>query len=231
MIRVLVVDDDYRVAELHARYVAAVDGFQVVGTARSAAQAVELDRALTPDLVLLDQYLPDRLGSELLPELGADVLMVTAAADAAQVRAALGGGAVGYLIKPFDAAALTDRLAGYARYRAQLGADRTLDQEQVDRALRALHGTDRGGRPRRPRSTPTGERVADAVRGAAGPVTASRVAAELGVSRPTAQRYLADLAADGTVRVELRYGAAGRPEHLYSWHDPGGPWADGSSGA
>ncbi|GAA1979769.1 response regulator [Kitasatospora viridis] len=218
MIRVLVVDDDYRVAELHARYVTATDGFQVVGTAGSAARALELDRELAPDLVLLDQYLPDRLGSELLPELGADVLMVTAAADAGQVRAALGGGAVGYLIKPFDAAALTDRLAGYARFRLQLGADRTLDQEQVDRALRALHGTDRGGRPRRPRETPTGERVAEAVRGAAGPVTASQLATVLGVSRPTAQRYLADLAADGTVRVELRYGAAGRPEHLYSWN-------------
>ncbi|GAB2714825.1 response regulator [Kitasatospora kifunensis] len=217
MIRVLVVDDDYRVAELHARYVAAVDGFEVVGTARSAAQAVELDQRLRPDLVLLDQYLPDRLGAEVLPQLTGDVLMVTAAADTAQVRAALGGGAVGYLIKPFDAAALTDRLVGYARFRSQLAADRTLDQEQVDRALRALHGTDRGGRPRRPRATPTGELVAEAVRAAADTVTASELAVRLGISRPTAQRYLADLAADGTVRVELRYGAAGRPEHLYSW--------------
>jgi two-component system CitB family response regulator len=88
----------------------------------------------------------------------------------------------------------------------------------VGRALRTLHGADRPNPVRRARTTPTGKLVADAVRPADGPVIAGAVAEGLGVSRPTAQRYLADLAADGTVRVELRYGAAGRPEHLYSWN-------------
>lgn len=38
-----------------------------------------------PDLVLLDNYLPDRPGLELLPELACDVLMLTADAAAASV--------------------------------------------------------------------------------------------------------------------------------------------------
>ncbi|MEU8972830.1 response regulator [Streptomyces monashensis] len=218
MIRVLVVDDDYRVAELHACYVNAVDGFTVAGTAHSAAKAVELSRALRPDLILLDLYLPDRLGTEVLPALSGDVMMVTAAADAAQVRAALGRGAMGYLIKPFDERELRNRLAAYARFHAQLSTDRSLGQDQVDRALRALHGTDRTVRARPPRATPTGKLVADTVAFLGGPITASALAERLGISRPTAQRYLADLAAAGTIRIELRYGAAGRPEHLYSWN-------------
>jgi response regulator of citrate/malate metabolism len=218
MIGVLVVDDDYRVAGLHARYASGVDGFEVLGTAHCAREAVELEQRLRPDLVLLDQYLPDQLGTSVLPELRADVIMVTAAADAAQIRQALGRGAVGYLIKPFDAQELTARLRSYARFRAQLGGDRTLDQEQVDRALRALYGTDRAARARRQRSSPTAELIAEAVRRADRPVTASELAAQLGLSRPTAQRYLADLSGDGAVRVELRYGVAGRPEHLYRWN-------------
>lgn len=218
MIRVLVVDDDYRVAELHARYVTAVDGFTVAGKAHSAAKAVELSHELRPDLILLDQYLPDRLGTEVLPELTGDVLMVTAAVDVAQVRTALGSGAVGYLIKPFDDKDLMDRLAAYARFRAHLTSGRAVAQDQVDRALRALHRAERPGRARRPRTTPTGKLVADTVRSLAGPITSSALAERLGISRPTAQRYLADLAADGTVRVQLRYGAAGRPEHLYTWN-------------
>ena len=217
MIRVLVVDDDYRVAELHARYVDAVEGFTVAGTAHSAAKAVELSRTLRPDLILLDLYLPDRLGTDVLPALTGDVIMVTAAADAAQVRAALGRGAVGYLIKPFDHRNLRDRLTAYARFRAQLAADRVVAQDQVDRALRALHGADRSSRTaRRPRATPTGKLVADAVRCVEGSITASALAESLGISRPTAQRYLSYLAQHGVVELRLRYGVTGRPEHRYA---------------
>jgi two-component system CitB family response regulator len=49
------------------------------------------------------------------------------------------------------------------------------------------------------------------------PLTAADVATSLGLSRPTAQRYLADLAAAGRAEVTLRYGTTGRPEHRYTW--------------
>lgn len=214
MIRTLVVDDDYRVAELHARHVGEVRGFEVVATARTAAEAVASAERLEPDLMLLDQYLPDEPGTSVLPRLRADVIMVTAAGDAPQVRQALGAGALGYLIKPFEPAALAERLRSYARYRTQLGGQRTLHQEQVDRAVRTLHGADRG----RGTSSPTGDLVLGAVRDAGAARTATEVADQLGLSRTTAQRYLADLSARGRVRVSLRYGAAGRPEHLYEWN-------------
>lgn len=214
MIRTLVVDDDYRVAELHARYVAEVSGFEVVATARTARDAVESAARLEPDLVLLDQYLPDEAGTSVLPRLDADVIMVTAAGDAPQVRRALSAGALGYLIKPFDPGALAERLRSYARFRTQLSGDRPVQQEQVDRAVRALHGADQGGT----RGSPTAELVTSAVRDAEGPLTANQIANRLGLSRTTAQRYLADLSARGRVRVSLRYGATGRPEHLYEWN-------------
>jgi two-component system CitB family response regulator len=59
--------------------------------------------------------------------------------------------------------------------------------------------------------------VSDALRTATEPRTAAEVAAELGISRATAQRYLAALARDGTVEMRLRYGTTGRPEHRYRW--------------
>ena len=37
----------------------------------------------------------------------------------------------------------------------------------------------------------------------------------IGISRSTAQRYLAELARQGKVELRLHYGAAGRPEHRY----------------
>ncbi|MFC4913855.1 response regulator [Actinomadura gamaensis] len=218
VIRVLVVDDDFRVAQVHAGFVSSVDGFQVCGTAHSAARARELAVELDPDLVLLDVYLPDASGLGLLPELDADVIMATAAADPASVRAALGHGALHYLVKPFAAEALTARLVGYARYRRALAGPGELTQDAVDEALRELHAPLSAG-PARPsgRTPVTAQLVAEALRRAGVPRSAAEVAEDVGISRATAQRYLASLAQRGRVHVALRYGATGRPEHEYSW--------------
>jgi len=216
--RVLVVDDDFRVAELHAQFVRRAAGFEVVGIAHNAAEARQAAADLQPDLVLLDMYLPDGLGLDLVPELACDVLMVTAAADAETVRRSVGAGVVNYVIKPFPPAQLIDRLQAYAQYRRQLGGDRDLDQVEVDRAVRALREGDlvEGAVPKG-RSPQTARLVADALLASDEPLTAAEVASKLGLSRPTAQRYLGDLAAAGRADVALRYGATGRPEHRYSW--------------
>jgi response regulator of citrate/malate metabolism len=218
MIRVLVVDDDFRVADLHARFVGRLAGFQVVGVAHTAGDAVDLAKRLEPDLALLDQYLPDAQGTSIAAQLGCDVIMLTAAADSGVVREALGRGAVNYLVKPFSEADLAERLRAYARFHTQFGSDRPLEQADIDRAARMLHEGDRvDAALRKGRSSQTAQLVIEAVRAAGESVTAADLADQLGLSRATAQRYLSDLAADGRVRVALRYGTTGRPEHLYSW--------------
>lgn len=217
-LRVVVVDDDFRVAQLHAQFVQGVPGFDVVAVVHDAAATRRVVAEQRPDLVLLDMYLPDELGTDLAPQLPCDVLMVTAASDAESVRRALGAGVINYLVKPFTPTELADRLRAYARYRSQLARTGPLVQADIDRAVRTLREGDlvEGAVPKG-RSTQTARLVADALRTAAVPRTASEVAAELGLSRPTAQRYLADLAAAGRADVTLRYGTAGRPEHRYAW--------------
>jgi response regulator of citrate/malate metabolism len=217
MIRVLVVEDDFRVAELHATYTRQVPGFTVVGTARAAAEARAAIAALRPDLVLLDMYLPDAAGTDLLAGLAVDTIMLTAASDAATVRAALAAGALNYLVKPFGAEELRDRLTAYARYRGLFSvSDRVLGQAEIDRAVRLLHEGDRPPTPKG-QSALTAKLVADALHTAAEPRSAAEIAADLGIGRATAQRYLAALAEEGRATLALRYGATGRPEHRYQW--------------
>jgi two-component system CitB family response regulator len=218
VIRVLVVDDDYRVADLHAQMVSRVSGFEVAAVAHSAAEARAAVAEHRPDLVLLDMYLPDGHGTDLVPELGTDVLMVTADADAASVRKALGAGVVNYLVKPFAATQLADRLQAYAKYRAHLDGRSELDQVEIDRAARLLREGDlvEGAVPKG-RSPQTARLVAEQLQASQTPLTAADVATSLGLSLPTAQRYLADLAAAGRAEVTLRYGTTGRPEHRYAW--------------
>ena len=64
-------------------------------------------------------------------------------------------------------------------------------------------------------SAPTLELVRDAVRASPAGVSAAEVCEQVGVSRATAQRYLTYLERHGVVKLQLRYGTTGRPEHRY----------------
>jgi response regulator of citrate/malate metabolism len=62
---------------------------------------------------------------------------------------------------------------------------------------------------------PTMTRIREHLRGTGQDLSATDIAARIGISRSTAQRYLAELARQGAVELRLHYGAAGRPEHRY----------------
>jgi response regulator of citrate/malate metabolism len=209
---VLIVDDDFRVADMHAGIVEALPGFVVAGTANT----LEAARAAAPvDLALVDVYLPDGSGIDLIRELRCDSIVLSADTDAATIRAAIAAGALNYLIKPFAPTDLAARLAGYARYR-QILSSGSLGPAEVDAALDSLRP--RLSTPRAPAvaSSPTKQLVLQALQDANAPMSASEVAAAIGVSRATAQRYLAGLAAGNEVTVSLRYGTTGRPEQEFA---------------
>jgi response regulator of citrate/malate metabolism len=216
-IRVLIVEDDIRVAMLHADYVRRVPGFTVVGVAHNADNARTKVAELTPDLILLDNYLPGESGMLFLQDVSVDAIMLTAVSDVPTVRAAFAAGALNYLVKPFDAEDLAERLNAYARYRAQLSSsDRNATQADIDRAVRLLHERDRRSTPKGQSAT-TARVVAEGLREYGRPASAAELAAQLGIARATAQRYLTALAQDGRVTMTLRYGTTGRPEHEYQW--------------
>ncbi|MGZ4596978.1 MAG: response regulator [Actinomycetes bacterium] len=221
MIRTLVVDDDFRVAKVHAASVNRVEQFEVLGEAHSSAEAMSMVERLRPDLLLLDLYLPDGHGLELMRELGQraltpqpDFIVITAARDIESVRRAMQLGAVYYLVKPFGFAQLQEQLTAYRQLHEGLDDVAVANQQTVD----ALYGFLRGPVARvadRRRLPPTMARVLDAVRAAPTELSAADVAEQLGVSRATAQRYLADLVRRGLLDLTLNYGSTGRPEHRY----------------
>jgi response regulator of citrate/malate metabolism len=220
MISTLVVDDDYRVADIHASFVDRVAGFTVAGRAHTAATARSAIAELHPDLVLLDLYLPDQHGLDLIRTLECahrpDFLVITAARDLPTVRRAMQLGAVHYLVKPFGFNQLRTRLTTYLGLRRRISAIQVdeADQEQVDGLYAMLRTTPSASLPKR-HSAPTMTLVRDAVRNADEDISAAEVAAQVGISRPTAQRYLSYLADQGIVELRLRYGGPGRPEQRY----------------
>jgi response regulator of citrate/malate metabolism len=226
VIRVVVVDDDFRIAGIHAAYVDKVEGFQAIARAHTAAEAVQAVDRLRPDLLLLDLYLPDEHGLDLAARLRAgghpptDVIVITAAKDADTVRAAMQGGALHYLLKPFSFPALRDKLLSYAQMRSRLGALHEPDQRHVDRVFGALRAPDQlaGAKGR---SAHTLEAVERLLASGGQEMSAAEVAEMTGMSRATAQRYLSHLHEIGRAEIRLRYGSGGRPEHRYRWSQTG----------
>jgi response regulator of citrate/malate metabolism len=220
-IRTVVVDDDYRVAAIHTAFVNRSQGFTVVGTAHSAAEAVTTVNAVQPDLVLMDVFLPDGDGLDVVRRLldqsdAPDVIVITAAREVATVRTAMQLGAVHYLMKPFGYAALDTRLQAYRQLRQRIADLHEADQSEVDELFDILRPPRTHlDRPAKGHSAPTLELVRRAVADG-GNMSAEEVAAEIGISRSTAHRYLTYLEQHGIVRVEPRYGNAGRPKNGYT---------------
>ncbi|WP_247828347.1 response regulator [Arthrobacter antioxidans] len=242
LIPTLVVDDDHEVAGIHTGFLLAHGAFDVVGAAHTGARALDLVQELQPRLVLLDIHLPDMSGIEVLralrnrPGEPLDVMAITAARELDTVRAAVAGGVLHYLVKPFGAAVLNQRLDHYVAYRRELDAQAgdsapALDQHRIDQLLGTTAGA--GGALSGPRE-PTGNTTLAPPKGLSAPTldavvldlagqgrgtSASEVAARLGMARVSARRYLEFLVSRGQARIVPQYGSAGRPEKFYVWTD------------
>lgn len=218
MITVLVVDDDFRVARIHSAFVDRVDGFRTVGSAGTGREALEQARRLRPDLILLDLYLPDLFGLDLLNQLRVagvegDAIVISAANESGTVERALKLGVANYLLKPFTFDELANRLNEYRAQRARRPRPMVGDQAEVDR----IFGRSGTGRPT---SLPKGlsPETAELILGSlsAEPRSAQECAEAAGISRVSARRYLELYVQQGKAQVSLRYGNRGRPERRYA---------------
>ena len=223
MIRVLVVEDDRGTADAHAAYVGRCEGFELAGVAHSASAAIRALRVAQQgteriDLLLLDMNLPDGHGLQVCRELRAaglvvDVIAVTAVRELEIVREAVAVGVVQYLIKPFAFAVFAERMRQYRAYRDEREGASSLTQQEVDRAIAALRTTNAPGLAKG-LSADTLDAVSTLL--ASGDArSATEVAADLGLSRVTARRYLEHLAETGVADRSPRYGTRGRPELEY----------------
>ena len=221
MIRTLVVDDDYMAASVHRSYTERVHGFEVVGEAHTGRETLDLVRSLQPDLLLLDIYLPDMSGLDVIQSLrepggpSVDVIAITSAKDVDTLRRAIQGGVIHYLVKPFFFDTFRERLEKYATLRTRLDRIREADQGEIDRLYGLLRAQGATSLPKGI-SAPTLALVLQVLgESEQSEASAADVADRAGISRGTARRYLEFLTSTGSIELSLRYGATGRPEHLY----------------
>jgi CitB family two-component system response regulator CitT len=234
---ILVVEDDFRIADIHKAFIEQSEGFYVVGMARngSEAKALMAQHAEAIQLILLDAYLPDVEGLELLwtirrDYVHVDIVMVTAAREVETISEALRGGVFDYLIKPIEAARMSQMLTRFRREREALANRAEMNQDELDHVLARLQP----GKPQRlaTRALPKGidrltlRRVIDSLAAEQESQTAMQVAKAMGASRSTARRYLEFLVAEQAVSAALGYGDVGRPERRYRLLETAQGWLE-----
>ena len=218
-IRVLIVEDDPMVADINKRFTTAVPGFAVVGVAADGARAIEMLRQLQPDLVILDVYMPQLNGLEVLAQLrqaalDVDVILITAANDSESVRLARQGGAVDYIVKPFKFDRYKNALERYREYAEKMKQSVSFSQAELDRVNAVPEIKEEKSLPKNLHPQTLGM-IFNFLSCAREALSADEVAAEVGISRATARRYLEYLTENGKVKLQLEYVAVGRPVHRF----------------
>ncbi|PQJ44399.1 two-component system response regulator [Vibrio campbellii] len=218
--RVMIIEDDIAIAELHHKYLSQLSGLEVVGIATTRMEAEMQLEVLKPDLLLMDVYLPDGTGLEILNTLRTnkqtcDVILITAARDVDTLQQAMRGGVVDYLLKPVMFPRLEAALLKYISQRQQLDVAESLDQNLVDKMLQSSVSAENT-----PQRLPKGIDgvTLDKIRALFGGevmFTADEAGEKIGASRTTARRYLEYLISSGELEADLNYGTVGRPERCY----------------
>ncbi|KMQ75843.1 response regulator [Marinobacter subterrani] len=221
-IRLLIIEDDRKIAEIQRRFVERLEQVELCGIAHTLADARDQIDVLAPDLILLDVYFPDGNGLELLRELratdsGSDVILITAAKEVETLRSALRGGVFDYILKPLVFERLQEAVTRYREHLERLSGLQQVAQKEVDALLPRNTGDDsRRSDSRLPKGIDglTLDKIRE-VMADGSHRSAEEVGGAIGASRTTARRYLEYLVGAGELSAEVTYGSVGRPERRY----------------
>lgn len=123
MLKVAIAEDDFRIAQVQERFLQEIENVKVVGKALNAKEAIEMLEQEPIDLLILDIYMPDEMGTDLLPRIRerfpeVDVIVVTAATERDILERCLRNGVVNYLIKPVKMESFIEAIEGYQKKEA-----------------------------------------------------------------------------------------------------------------
>lgn len=191
MIRILVVDDHTLFRRGLTALLSRDPHFEVIGDAADAGEAQRRAQALQPDLILLDNHLPGVNGVDALPALReaapqARVLMLTVSEDAADLAAALRGGAAGYLLKTIEGEALATAIRRAMRGESVVADEMT---SKLVAAYRDAAASPAPGSPVSPLST-LSPRELDILRGIARGASNKEIGRDLGIAETTVKIHV-----------------------------------------
>ncbi|MDU1314713.1 MAG: response regulator [Clostridium septicum] len=228
MINVILVEDDPMVREINYKFLMKIDGFNVIGQVDSIELAKKKIRESDADIILLDVFLPDGRGVDLLRwirqnNIDLDALLITADNSLNTVNEAFKFGAVDYLVKPFTFKRFKEAFEKYRDRHDKLIEKKTLNQESIDeyilnsgkRNTENKHNDCDGELAKGLNKNTYNEIWKYISSNITGKFTADELADNVGLARVTVRRYLEYMCKEEKLNLNFEYGKVGRPVHYY----------------
>jgi two-component system, CitB family, response regulator CitT len=221
LIKAVIAEDDFRIAQVQEQFLQKVPGVKLIGKALNAKETMEILGDYEVDLLLLDIYMPDELGTDLLLKIREnypmiDIIMVTAATEKAMLEKAIRFGVSNYLLKPVTMEKFIEAIEAYKKKKKLLSHRDEVDQTLIDRYFGSSNqltinqkdlpsGVDRH----------TLKKVREVMEELEGGISIEEMGEKMGASRTTARRYLEYLVSINVCTAKHEYGIVGRPERKY----------------
>lgn len=225
---VVIIEDDFRIARIHEEMIEQNDSFRVVQNCLTAKEALEYlaEVEQLPHVILLDMYIPDVKGFDLLETLKGKypyiaIIIASAADDMETFERAKLIGVFDYMTKPIEQKRLQLAFQKYAQFMA-------FEAEAITQVeLDAFFGqgtfvetstVTKTAKDTLPKGidTLTLEKIRSFLMTYHDTeITAHTLGDVIGISRSTARRYLEYLGRLEIVSPTLHYGQVGRPQRIY----------------
>lgn len=217
MTNVLIVEADPMVAHIIERYLKRQEGIKAYGPVNSLEDICAiLDREYI-HLILLDVYLPNGDGLELLQQLREagyynSVIMVTAANKVEDITKAYAYGVMDYILKPFDIARLDKAVRKHLAMVERLSGKKILTQNDLDREDILVNYLELPKGLNRDTYMKVLEKMQEDDERE---WTLRELAGETKISNVTIKKYIDYMEQMGQVETHLIYGQVGRPEYRF----------------
>lgn len=216
--KILIVEDDPMVRSINIGFILKMHQHHKIYEARNLTMAKELLEQEAIDILLLDVYLGDEHGPDLLKWLRnqnyhCETILITADNSSETITEALMQGAIDYLIKPFNYKRFEEAFTKAISRRLLLKKKDAFDQEAIDDLIQS--GSAKTIKTEKGINQSTFQIVKDVLREMASPKTAQEIADKTNLARVTVRRYLEFMVESGEVIEMLNYGKIGRPQKYY----------------
>jgi len=219
-ITVAIIEDEFTLSQLYSDFIQNFQGVELIGIANTYQNAEKIIRERVPELVLIDNYLPDGQGidlftNQLIKSEKTSAIFITAASEMDICGKAISYGAFDYILKPISWKRLTQSLERFIQFKQTQQFYKVINQRHVDNLfqLKSKNFTHKNEKGIEEYTLNIMFSIFEENKN--NEYTIDEIVNLTRLSKTTARRYLEYCVKQSIISVKIQYGKVGHPRRIY----------------